>query len=224
MPHRNAPGTVFLFGTADPESTAFAVMLDRLFEMTRGRRPRVAYSLAAAGPDATLCRFAHRLAPDVFRGASVERFTVRGEPDAMPAKKAQAIVARADLVFLSGGDPVLGARILRDSGAAAWLCRARAGGVALAGGSAGAILLGAWWADWSRRPSLVRCTAIVADVVVDAHAERAGWPELHGLANLLRGRRRGLRFLGIPTGTGLIVEGDDRLEVVGHPVFFLRGA
>ena len=56
-------------------------------------------------------------------------FTVRGEAHAMPEAAARAVIEDADLVFLGGGDPVHGAKLLGAAGANAWLrgCASPAG-------------------------------------------------------------------------------------------------
>src|SRR5579864_3818931 len=157
-------GLVFLFGSGRPESKLLSSLL------ARAKPRRVAVSLAALAGEPTLAsRAMGWFAARTFGDAIVERFAVAGEPDAQSPAIARAICDRADLIFLSGGDPVAGAELLRASGADAWLREARARGAHLAGGSAGAILLGAAWARWPDEPdgkpfdggALVECTRVV---------------------------------------------------------------
>lgn len=222
------PGLVLLAGSGQPTSKVFKTLLERGLGHVRGRKPRVALSLAAiAESPAILRKFLGWFSPALFRGAEVERFTVAGEPDAMDPARARAIVERADLVFLSGGDPVIGARLLTSSGADEWLKEARARGCALAGGSAGAILLGAYWASWPEEPDgrpfdggeLVRCTGVVPDLVVDTHAEDDDWAELKLVKGMLEARGERLRLRGLPTRGGVIVGADGVLEPVGDPPY-----
>jgi cyanophycinase-like exopeptidase len=143
-------------------------------------------------------------------------------------------VDRADLVFVSGGDATLGARILDDSGASAWLREANARGIAMMGVSAGSIALGAWWADWHEdesgdeedhlaRTGLVRGIGAVPGHVFDTHNEEDDWDELRFIAKLCERRGETARFVGIPTGGALVFHGDGSMETVGNAPFVLGG-
>jgi cyanophycinase-like exopeptidase len=217
-----APGAVYL--AASSHEATLRELASRA-RATLARTPiHIAASYAAAGgPMAD--RMNHFLAR-LFPGAQVERFMVAGERDAMPAAKAQALVEGADLVFIGGGDPVQGARLLVAAGADAWLRDARARGAACMGISAGSIMLGAWWADWPDPEAvgdaphdggeLVRCTQVVSDLVVDCHAEEDDFAELRLVRGMLADRPAPLpRFLGLPTGTGIVVGPDGSVTNVG---------
>jgi cyanophycinase-like exopeptidase len=141
-----------------------------------------------------------------------------------------AVVERADLVFVSGGDPTLGAVVLEETGAAVFIRTAHARGTPMMGVSAGAILLGEWWVKWPEdeeederleRTSLVRCTGVVAGHVFDTHNEEDDWDELRVAAKLVHRQNAEAVFLGIPTGGALIVAGDGAVEVVGKAPFRL---
>jgi cyanophycinase-like exopeptidase len=222
------PGSVFLQGSGQPSSRIFKEMIKEALAGVSGRKPRVALSLAAlANSIGAVRKFLGWFTARTFGDAEVERFSVAGEKDAMDPDDAYAIVQRADLIYLTGGDPVLGARLLNDSGAAEWLRQARARGAHLAGGSAGAIMLGAWWADWPEEPDgrpfdggvLVPCTGVVPDLVVDTHAEENDWEELLLVKGMLAAAGHSPRLRGIPTDGGLIVGPDDGLRSVGDPAF-----
>jgi peptidase E len=227
MSHATAPpGAVYL--AASSHEATLREMASRARARIARIPMRVAATYAAAGGP-MVERMNHFLAR-LFPGAKVERFTVRGEGDAMPADAARGIVEEADLVFVGGGDPVQGARLLVAAGADGWLREARARGAACMGISAGSILLGAWWADWPDPEAagdaphdggeLVRCTQVVPDLVVDCHAEEDNFAELHLVREMLRERNTPLpRFLGLPTGTGVVVEADGTVTDVGGPPF-----
>jgi peptidase E len=225
------PGLVYLQGSGNPSSKLFGTFLDRAFADLGGRTPRVAVSFAPiAGNAGIIQKFSGWFVGRTFRGADVKRFIVAGERDAQPSAAAQKIVEEADLVFLSGGDPVVGARLLVESGADAWLRSARERGATLAGGSAGAILLGAWWASWpddfDDQPfdggRLVPCTRVVDDLVVDTHAEDDDWEELKMVRGMLRKKAVTIRARGIPTSGGLFILPDGQLEPVGDPPFVIE--
>jgi|SRR5581483_6351437 len=218
-------GLVLLAGMGRPGTPLFASLLARV------QPKRVAISLAAMAAEPALVKKALGwFAGRAFGDAEVERFAVEGERDAQKPADARAIVERADLIYLAGGDPVVGAEVLRKSGADAWLRAARRRGAHLAGGSAGSILLGAAWARWPDEPdgkpfdggTLVECTGVIPDLVVDTHAEEDDWAELELVAGMLAAQKRAPRLYGIPTNGALIVHPDGRLEPAGDPPFVLR--
>jgi cyanophycinase-like exopeptidase len=226
---RATPAPVYLAASSHPGTLQ---ALARRAHASIGERPaRVAVSHAASGG-------AHPRASSflegLFGGAQVTRFTVAGEKHAMPPDEARAVVLGADLIFLGGGDPVLGARLLVDAGADGWLRDARARGVPCMGISAGSMMLGAWWADWPEDPlegahhdggELVSCTRVVGDLVIDCHAEEDDWNELRLVRAMLRQRLEDAaplpRLIGIPTEAGLIVNPDGSLEPIGGAPFEL---
>jgi cyanophycinase-like exopeptidase len=192
-------------------------------------QPRVAVSYAPVEGDRKGLTFMSGRMPGLFPGAVLEAI----EHD-------RRVVDRADLLFVSGGDPTLGAKVLSRTGAAGWVREAHARGVPVMGVSAGAILLGEWWIEWPEDPpqgeptarrahpnddedappeaaSLVPCTGLVAGHVFDTHDEADGWEELHVAAQLLRARGLKAHLLGIPTAGALVFHPDGRMEVVGIP-------
>lgn len=209
-------------------------------------RPRVAVTYAPVAGDARGLKFMSERMPGLFPGATLERFAVEGESGATAPAEARAVVERANLVFVSGGDPTLGAKVLGASGASGWLRAAHARGVPLMGVSAGSIALGAWWADWPdddegteeeqlARTGLVECVGAVEGHVFDTHNEEDDWDELRLVARLLERRAGGAdravgaddgparpHFLGIPTGGALVFRPDGSMEVVGKSPFRLR--
>lgn len=219
---------IYLLGSGQPKSELWKDLLDRAF--ANARAPRVAISLAPiSGSPGALKSFSSRFTSKTFGGAEVKRFSVAGEPDAQPAADARRTVADAQLVFVSGGDPVDGARLLVGAGADQWLREASARGATLAGGSAGSILLGAFWAEWPEEPNgrpfdggeLVRCTGAAGDLVVDTHDEDDDWGELKMVHGMLRAAGHPHRVRGIPTHGALVVHAGGRLESVGEPAFEL---
>ena len=193
-----------------------------------GPSPKIAVSFAPVADSPEALKYMGDRMLKLFAGTGkVTRFSLAGEPGADPTL-ARSIIAEADLIFLSGGDPVLGAQIFRDSGADAWLREARERGAATAGISAGAIILGAWWASWPEHHhpdepfdggSLIRCTGVVDDLVIDCHAEEDDWSELKLVAGMLRAKGDEARLRGVPTRGGLIVRPDNSFEIVGDEAF-----
>ena len=182
------------------------------------KRPVVAATYAPVEGDPRGMRFMSERTKTLFPGATVEIIDTD-----------RAVVDRADLVFVSGGDPTHGAKILAKTGADAWIRQASARGVPCFGVSAGAILLGDFWVDWPEdddapighvgQASLVPCIGVVSGHVFDAHDEADDWGELRAAATLLRARGIQAKLLGIPTGGALIWSGAGDHEVVGIPPF-----
>jgi cyanophycinase-like exopeptidase len=238
---KSRPGAVYL--AASSQEKTLRAMASRVLASVERRPLRVAATFAAAGGP-MIERVGHSVGR-LFEGADVHRFTVSGEGSgapAMEAAEAAAIVEGADLIFVGGGDPVQGARRLARAGADAWLRDAHARGTACLGISAGAIMLCAWWAEWPDDPppgarhdggELVRCAGVVPDLVVDCHAEDDDWNELRLVRAMLRAQRPRdgaadvappplPRFVGLPTGTGIVVSRDGSAVDIGGSSVPLR--
>lgn len=131
-------------------------------------------------------------------------------------------LASADLVVLSGGDPVRGWRILEQSGLQEAITRRYFGGAVLLGVSAGAVQLG--WAAAPEEaaeagaeiePADVTFTFRLVPAVVGVHEEDRDWESLR---RLLRASGAAVRGLGIPSGGGLAFHPDGVIEPIRHPV------
>jgi cyanophycinase-like exopeptidase len=223
-------GASYLVGSGDDEPL---VKVAQRAQRAAGKTTvRVAVSYAPVAGSASGLKFMRSRMPRLFPGAEVERFAVAGEKGAMPPGEARAIVDRADVIFVSGGDPSLGARLLDASGAGGWIREAHARGAATMGVSAGSIVLGAWWAEWPEdesgtegeqlaRTGLVAGIGAVAGHVFDTHNEEDDWDELRLVAKLCAARGKTARFLGIPTGGALVFYADGSMETVGNAPFVL---
>jgi cyanophycinase-like exopeptidase len=214
---------VYLAATGDAVLTLLAA---RAYAALRKERARVAVTYAPVEGDAGGLRFMSERMPRLFPDATLERI------DRDPS-----VVDRADLVFVTGGDPTLGAKVLARSGAADWIRAASARGVPTLGVSAGAIILGAWWVDWPEQEDdddgasgetsddaaqLLPCISVLPGHVFDTHNEEDDWDELRVAARLAARAGTHARFLGIPSGGALVFRGDGAMEVVGKPPFELR--
>jgi cyanophycinase-like exopeptidase len=216
---------------ASPQGETLPTMIKRALGGIRGRKARVAVSHAAVADSLPGRMYMKAFARKAFWGAEVHVLRVAGEHGATDPAAARRIVEEADLVFLSGGDPVLGARILVESGADAWIREARARGASCMGFSAGAMMLCEHWASWPDPPdaeapfhggALVRCTGVVEDLVVDCHAEDDGWAELALVSAMLEARGGPVpRRLGLASGAGIVVAPDGSIEPIGGAPFEL---
>jgi hypothetical protein len=229
----SARGAVYLVGSG--QDGLLAKVARRACDALGTKKPHVAITYSPVAGDPGGLKFMSGRMARLFPGATLERFSVTGEDHPMTPGEARAVIDRSDLIFVSGGDPTLGAKVLEHAGASAWLRKAHARGVPLMGVSAGAIALGAFWADWpeedetSRDPEaefartkLQPCIGAVPSHVFDTHNEEDDWDELRVVAKLCARHRKKARFVGIPTGGALIFHGDGTIETVGVRSFVLE--
>jgi cyanophycinase-like exopeptidase len=207
------PGRVYL--VASGQDGLLGQMAQRAMRDIGKKSVRVAVSYAPVEGDKQGLKFMSQRMPGLFPGATLEAI----EHD-------RAVVDRADLVFVSGGDPTHGAKVLARTGAAGWLREAHARGTPMMGVSAGAIALGAWWIDWpededapEEQADLVPCIGVLPGHVFDTHDEEDGWEELHVASRLLARRGEKSHFLGIPTKGALVFDAQGVMEVVGESPF-----
>ena len=144
-------------------------------------------------------------------------------------RRAQRTVARqaleqADLVFVGGGDVEAGMRTLVDASLVDELHAAADRGVALAGLSAGAIMLGERWIRWPHETAAdseaetYACLGL-APCSLDTHGEGDDWRETRSFA-AVRARELGrqARAYAVSSGGALVVDAAGRLSARGEPV------
>lgn len=132
--------------------------------------------------------------------------------------QARAILETADVVFVSGGDVEAGMRALEERQAVPFLRGLFEAGKPFVGMSAGSIMLAQQWVRWDgpddAAAELFPCMGL-APVLCDTHGEAEDWEELCALLGLAP---EGSCGYGIPSGGGLAVHPDGRLEALGGPV------
>jgi hypothetical protein len=121
---------------------------------------------------------------------------------------------------MSGGDVEEGMRILEERQLLPFLRALYEAGKPFFGISAGSIMLAREWVRWDNpdddaSAAIFPCMRF-APVLCDTHGgEAEGWEELRAL---LRLEPEGTVGYGIPSGAGLCVYPDGRLEALGVPV------
>ncbi|MFP2928696.1 Type 1 glutamine amidotransferase-like domain-containing protein [Pyxidicoccus sp. 3LG] len=136
-----------------------------------------------------------------------------------PTEEDRAWLARADLILLAGGDPVLGWETFQRNGVEPLLRERYAGGAIFIGISAGAMHLAAKaWSEPMSSDGALFTPLAFAPFIVGVH-EQPEWKELKR-AVLTAGP--GARGIGIPLGGGALLHPGLRLEPVRHPLVEYR--
>jgi peptidase E len=134
-------------------------------------------------------------------------------------KKAQDVLAVADIVFISGGDVERGMEVLREKGMVDFLFQLYRQGKPFFGVSAGSIMLAKEWIRW-RDPDddataeIFPCLGM-APIICDTHAEEDDWQELKALLALEQDNVKGY---GIPSGAAIKVFPDGKVEALAGAV------
>lgn len=133
----------------------------------------------------------------------------------------RAFLSGAQLVVLAGGEVRLGWETFEKSGMKDVIFGRCAAGAVLVGISAGAVQLGRYApADTSEAPANELLALFgLAPMIIDTHDERAEWARLSRTIHLLGGAVTGL---GIPSGGGVIVHADNRIEPLRRPAHAFR--
>lgn len=180
-----------------------------------GDAPRAAYVGASNGDQ-----------PEYFElfAAALDRLdAVCRLVPAQPSTADRAFFDDADLIFLAGGDPVVGWRALTGNGLAERLRPRWDEGALLMGLSAGAMQLGL--RCWSRASEggsdEIEEAAGLLPFLIDAHDD----PEWLGLRRHLPALGSTVGGLGIPAGGGALVHPDMTVEPVRKPLaeLFVHG-
>jgi peptidase E len=168
-------------GKPDPAMQAFIGEIGQT-------KPRIAYLGTASGDDRSFFE-AMRTRLQASGAGEVDLAPLCGA-DSSPAA-ARRVFARADAVFVSGGDVAEGMDVLRThDGMIACLQERFASGVPFMGLSAGSIMLARGWVRWSEegegadQGTLFDCLGL-APIYCDVHGEADGWDELKVLLRLL---------------------------------------
>lgn len=210
----SAPGPIALVGSGEflPQSAD----LDR--RLLEGRPQRVAIVPTAAGRegDASIDRWIG-LGVEHYRSLGAEPVPIRAIDDtsANDASLADAIDG-CGLIYFSGGDPTHVTAVMRDSAVWAAVLAAWRGGSALAGCSAGAMMMGSVTAS-PRRNDLVDGLGLFEDLCVIPHFDRfdQSRPDMAGgLADRLAAS---MTLIGVDEDTALVVDpSTGATDVVGR--------
>jgi hypothetical protein len=136
-----------------------------------------------------------------------------------PTDEDRAWLARAHVILLAGGDPLLGWETFRGNGVEPVLRERYREGAVLMGISAGAMQLGAQaWSDPAPREMTLFPVLGLAPFIVGVH-EQPDWTELK---RAVRAAGPGARGIGIPLGGCAVVHPDGTLEPLRHALVEYR--
>ena len=178
--------------------------------------PAIAYVGVASGDDRSFFGMITSMFKEAGAGKVSHALIAPGNAD---LKKARSILEAADIIFISGGDVEAGMDILREKGLITFLSGLHCQGKPFFGLSAGSIMLAREWIRW-RDPDddataeIFPCLGI-APAICDTHAEGDDWEELKALLKL---EEEGAEGYGLPSGAGIKVFPDGRVEALGGAV------
>lgn len=194
-----------------------------LIEETGKSNPVMALFTAPGGDEPAEIQWA----TDFFR----RKFGVRVLPVRLikrktPAEEARRIIHAADILYFTGGDPLLAARAAVAAGIDEDLRRRFHEGAVLGAYSAGAIAIGAFWPEWPETEAadlpeggaqLVRGLNLNTRVICDFHDEQSRWEELHACMRLLGSHHpdRIWRGYGVPTRGAIRISGSGQIDLLG---------
>lgn len=174
--------------------------------------PTIAYSGTASGDDK---RFFGFISSELKEAGAEKIVHAVIAPKGADIKKAQSILASADIVFISGGDVEAGMEILQGKNMIDFLTGLYRQGKPFFGISAGAIMLAAKWVRWcdpndEASAELFPCLGF-APIICDTHDEQGGWKELQAALAL---EKEGTRGYGLASGSAVKVFPDGRVEAL----------
>jgi cyanophycinase-like exopeptidase len=189
-------------------------------KLSPASRPSVAYIGAASGDNPAFRVMIAGLLRRAGAGSVVLAPLCGRKAD---PRVARDVVARADIVFVSGGDVEEGMRVLHSHRMLPFLRSMRRAGKPFFGVSAGSIMLARSWIRWKdpkdeASAELFPCMGF-APVICDTHGEADDWVELRAALSL---RRAGAVGYGIVSGSALVVEPDGSLTARCDEVHVFR--
>ena len=214
----SAPKPVYLLaGGRPPVRKEQDSLVQAVFNESGKSAPVIGYIGTATGDDTRFRGFMER----EFKNLKVTRadHAIISPPKADLAR-AKEVLRNADVIFMGGGDPEEGVRVLREKKMDDFVRQMYREGKVFYGVSAGSIMLAKKWVRWpdpddDDSAELYDCLDI-APVVCDTHDEAAGFEELQAAVKL---EKSGVIGYGLVSNTGIKVYPGGRVEAIGGPVW-----
>lgn len=211
----SVPSRRALYLLADSQLLFRPTFEGSLFGRLRAERPKSAAYLGASNGDEPAY---YDIFDQAMRSIGVEE---RGFVRSDASKEDTALLERADLIVLAGGDVLRGFRRFVATGWKDVIVRRYLEGAVLVGVSAGAVQLG-WGARLATESGGREAffpTFRLVPFLIGAHEERDGW---RGLRAAAREVPEAVPAMGIPFGGGMIVHPDHTVEAVRFPLYEFR--
>ena len=206
-----------LAGGPGSDASHMTSLLAEALRTSGAAHPRVACVGAANGDHPGFFRRMDAL----FKAAGAGAFELA--PTVTATDRAHTVLARADAIFMSGGDVAAGMEALRAAGLVPLLAERHSAGVPFVGLSAGSIMLSRQWIAWSDPDDDATAAPFdclgFAPLLCDTHAEEDDWNELRAL---LKFQQPGTRGYSITSRAMLRVHPDGRTEAIGGDVVCLQ--
>jgi|WetSurMetagenome_2_1015567.scaffolds.fasta_scaffold01130_10 cyanophycinase-like exopeptidase len=214
----SGPKPVFLLaGGRPPARKEQNSLIQAVFSESGKAAPVVGYVGTANGDDTRFRGFMER----EFKGLKILRVdhAIISPPKA-DLNKAKEILRNADVIFMGGGDPEEGVRVLCKKKMDDFMREMYREGKVFYGISAGSIMLAKKWVCWpdpdnDDSAELYDCLDI-APVICDTHDEAAAFEELQAAIKL---EKPGVTGYGLASNTGIKVYPDGKVEAIGGPVW-----
>lgn len=207
------PRAIHLYASGHGKSArATLASVAKLLGTLGKARPTVAFIGVASMKDSWLVYFV--ISRLLMRKVACRVVRVVIAPAKADLERAREQCRAADVVFFSGGDVEVGARILREKGMVDFFRELARTDKLVFGISAGSILLGREWVRWrdasdDSTAELFPCLGVVP-VLCDTHDEESDWSELRRLLEL---EADGTVAYGITSGSCLKVTLEGAVEV-----------
>jgi peptidase E len=209
----NSMKPIYLLAGGRPGRRRTPDLIRAVFGESRIVAPKLAYVGTASDDDGWFFNF---ITKELMRAGAGRVNHALIAPHNADLKKAQKIIASADIVFFSGGDVERGMEVLREKGMVDFLLQLYRQGKPFLGVSAGSIMLAKEWVRW-RDPEddttaeIFPCLGL-APVICDTHAEEDDWQELKVLLAL---EPENVKGYGIPSGAAIKVFPNGEVEAFG---------
>jgi peptidase E len=208
---------VYLLAGGRPRNPAsFNPLFQEVFKESGVPSPSIAYVGAASGDSKAF----YLMMAGALKGAGAGKVTLVSTASAKAnITKAKAILAAADIIYISGGDVEQGMQVVDGKKLTEELCGLYRLGKPFFGISAGSIMLAKEWIRW-RKPDddataeIFPCLGL-APIICDTHGEADDWEELQALLKL---EKDGTVGYGIVSGTALKVFPDGKIEALAGAV------
>jgi cyanophycinase len=223
MTNRHQPGPLALVGSGEYTPAMEATDRFLLDALARGREVRVVVIPTASALEASAPERWNRMGAEHFTalGAQVEPLLLLTRDDAHDPRLVAALRA-ADLYYFSGGDPQYLVETLRDTPAWETIRAAHTSGAALAGCSAGAMMLGGYTLGIRRLmsgqpPQWPPALGLLPNIAVMPHFDRAAQfvgEEL--FRTILAAAPASIALVGVDEDTALVRDGAAGWHVMGR--------